>query len=324
MPAKAHVPPRALHGRCFTAAQAAVLGVTPRQLAGPGYRRIMRGVWATRDFKLPDHPRDRLVEILGTLQDVAPQTVASHTTAAALLGLPLPGGLWRDPGLHLTRWDGRCAPRIEGVSGHRARVAPEDRRILAGVRLTAPVLSALQVAEMTNAAGQPLISHTALVALLDGMVREHKVGLHRGMVPTCSLAQVHTDLQRFAHTDGIRRVRAALDHVQVGADSALETYARLALAAAGFTDFHHDVEIRVPGLRPVHPDLADERRRISIQIEGPHHDQSGQRIRDIERLRVTQAAGWIEIRVTAADLFVQPGQTEPRIVQLVREAIHTM
>ncbi|EME36284.1 hypothetical protein C884_00575 [Kocuria palustris PEL] len=80
--------------------------------------------------------------------------------------------------------------------------------------------------------------------------------------------------------------------------------------------------IRTPGHRPVYPDLADRLRRLSVQFHGAVHEDGRQRMRDVERLRATEAAGWTELRVvhTDLDLVDPPGPaSEPRILTLVRD-----
>lgn len=107
----------------------------------------------------------------------------------------------------------------------------------------------------------------------------------------------------------------------VGVDSPLETYTRLVLEDHRFTGWEADVEIRSPGGRRVHPDLADRRHRLAVQVDGAVHEDPRQRLRDVERQRAAEAAGWTELRVVHTDLDVvdptDPG-CEPRIVTLVR------
>lgn len=78
----------------------------------------------------------------------------------------------------------------------------------------------------------------------------------------------------------------------MGVDSPMETSLRLLLEDRGFTGWETDVEIRAAGHRPVQPDLADRHRRLALQFDGAVHEDGRQRMRDIERLRATEAAGW--------------------------------
>lgn len=74
--------------------------------------------------------------------------VASHQTAAALLGLDL----WdADLGsVHLTRLDGRSGRHQAGVVWHEPLIGPEDVVTVDGVPCTSPVRAALETASITG------------------------------------------------------------------------------------------------------------------------------------------------------------------------------
>ena len=108
-----------------------------------------------------------------------------------------------------------------------------------------------------------------------------------------------------------------------GVDSEPETRLGLMLEDHGYGGFRPDLELRGPDGYPVLPDLADPVLRISIQHDGTHHDQQGQRERDVRRQRATAQNGWTEIRLTARDLVEQEllaGRGVPRAVALVARA----
>lgn len=322
MPARAHRPPKELARRCFTREEATAAGVTSGQLFGPGYRSVMKGVWAPIDHEPPHGTEARLHDLLRALQVVLPNTAVSHLTSAQLFGMRLPRNLRAASPVHLTRWEPGRAPRMTGVCGHAALIPPADRWLWEGLRLVGPVRTIVDLAGMSvgRAAASPLMSDDGLVALLDGVINEHVTGIRAGSQALRSLTEVEQDLDRMVGRRGVARVRDSLERARVGVDSALETHARLALERHGLTGFMTDRQIHVPGLGSAYPDLADETWQISIQVDGPHHDGPGQRTRDINRLRITERAGWIEIRVTEADIFVRHPDQEPRIVALVRAA----
>ena len=60
---------------------------------------------------------------------------------------------------------------------------------------------------------------------------------------------------------------------------------------------------------------------VWVLVDGAVHEDPRQRLRDVERQRAAEAAGWTELRVVHTDLDVvdptDPG-CEPRIVTLVR------
>lgn len=322
MPTPQHVPPIELRDRCFSVRDAAHAGLSPGQLLGPGYESVMTGVWRSVHHPVPQDTVARLRDVLPPLLSSLRTTAASHLTSALLLGLRLPGWLRTGTPLHLTRWTVGRAPRLTGVAGHVAQLDPQDRGSSGDVMVVGPTRTVVDLAGMLDPRTRAnLITDDALIALLDGLINFHHTGIHAGKPPLRSLAEVQTDLNRMGRRRGVARVRRNLSRCAVGSDSALETHARLALEQAGLTGFVTDREIRVPGMGSAYPDLAHELWKIAIQVEGPHHDQLGQRTRDIKRQRITEAADWIEIRITAADLVPSYPGAEPRIAGLVRAAM---
>ncbi|WP_156125557.1 hypothetical protein [Kocuria sp. ZOR0020] len=322
MPTPQHVPPPELRDRCFSLRDATRTGLTGHQLFGPGYESVMTGVWRSVHHSVHQDPVARLLDVLPPLLSSLPTTAANHLTSALLLGLRLPGWLRKSTPIHLTRWVAGRAPRFAGVTGHVAQLDPQDRWSSGDVRVVGPPRTVVDLAGMKDPhSGTNLITDDALVAVLDGLISFHQTGIHAGKPPPRALAEVEADLVRMGRRRGVARVRRNLSRCAAGVDSALETHARLALEHAGLAGFVTDREIRVPGMGSANPGLAHEQWKIAIQVEGPHHDQQGQRTRDIKRQRITEAAGWIEIRVTAADLVPPYPGGEPRIVNLVREAM---
>lgn len=326
MPTPRHVPPQSLRSRWFTTEEAAAAGVHRKQLSGQYYVSVLPHLWVTRethDAGTMTDTVDGLRRNLPTLRRLYPAAVGSHLTAAITLELRLPTRVTAMAGLHLTVAPGTPAPRGCDVVGHRAALDDTDTWGNARLRVTSPARTIVDLAAMKTPRGNFLVTDDELVAVIDGVINEHATGYHKGKPPLRSRARLAQDLTRLTGLRGTARVRKALARAVVGVDSALETQARLVLAAHGLTGWVTDVELSTPGHRIVWPDLADPNRRIALQIEGAHHDQRGQRVRDIERQRATEAAGWIEIRIVAADLVVgpyDPPGSVPRLIRLVREA----
>lgn len=251
----------ALLNRWFTTTQATHHGVTSRQLWSANYRAVMPGVWEVRSHagSLPGTgTRDGLMARLPTVMSVRPDAVASHVTAAILLGFRLPFRPREDQIIHLSVSSSANPLRVRGIAGHLFRAGPGEVWTGGGVSVTSPERTLVDLAAMKTARRRNVFTDDELVAVVDGIINEHQTGFHKG-----TLAQRSK------------------------------------------------------------PALADPVHRISLQIEGAHHDQRGQRVRDIERRRATEAADWIEIRVVAADLVTgsnDPPGAPPRLVRLVREA----
>lgn len=318
MPRPHHCPPACLQGRVFTTAEGEAAGVSKRQLSGQEYCSWGKGLWSCVESRPDPRSRFGLLRIIPVLQQEG--WAASHTTAAILLGFRLPGRLEHAGGIHLSSSTG-SRPRGRGVVGHRGQFRAEDLCSEGPVRLTSPARTLLDLTASTDGRGRHLLTHRQLVAVVDGVICEHRTGISRGAPALRSLSDLSADLERFERHRGIRRVREALRHSLVGVDSPLETYARLVLEEHRMTGWDADVEIRAPGGRRVNPDLADRRHRMAVQVDGAVHEDPRQRLRDVERQRATEAAGWTELRVVHTDLdVVDPTDPtcEPRIVTLVR------
>lgn len=217
--------------------------------------------------------------------------VASHTTAATLHRLPAPRAARAvRPAAHdvgdrkSSPW--RCGRRSSGTPG------PADLRHVGAVRSTGPGRTLLDPASMLGAQGLPLITANQLIATVDGVINEHRTGIQADRPALRRLPELQEDLGRFLGRRGARRLRHAVERAAVGVDSPTETSLRLLLEDHGFTGWETDVEIRAAGHRPVQPDLADRYRRLALQFDGAVHEDGRQRMRDIERLRATEAAGW--------------------------------
>lgn len=258
------------------------------------------------------------------MQSVQPRMLASHLSAARLYDMRLPRRVLQPPSIHLTaNGGGGHAPGAASVIGHRGPVAGADIWRRDGIPLTSPARTLLDLSSWNADARRPMLTGDELVAVIDGVIVEHLTGMHSGVEPLRRKPELVTDIEAFAGRRGARRLRQALERSMPGVDSPLETETRLVLERHALRGWRTDVELAPPGYRRVWPDLADPVHRLSLQCDGAVHDDERQRIRDIERQRATEAAGWTEIRVLARDLRVSPWDppgTEPMAVRMVRAA----
>lgn len=194
--------------------------------------------------------------------------------------------------------------------------------VTAGVlRITGPARTLLDLAAMQGRTGHGLLTDEQLIAVVDGVICEHRTGTHAGRAALRRRTDLEVDLERFAGRRGAARLRRAVEASAPGVDSPMETRARLTLEAHGLAGWETDLELSPPGHRRVRPDLADRRHCLSLQFDGVVHQDRRQRLRDVERQRAMHAAGWTEIRVVHTDLVLSRGAApgaEPRIVSLVR------
>lgn len=302
----------------FTTAEAAAEGVGRHLLSGRCYRSWGVGLWCCTE-SAPDPPvPDGLHGILPALQGM--DRMASHVSAGVLLGLRLPGQLGSTGRIHLTSRSANI-PRSRAVVGHRAVLDRRDVWRVGALRVTSPARTLLDLAAMQGRTGHGLLTDEQLIAVVDGVISEHRTGLHAGRPALRRKAELEVDLGRFRGRRGAGRLRHALEASVPGVDSPMETYARIVLEGHGLMGWETDVELRAPGHCALWPDLADRRHRLVLQFDGVVHEDRRQRLRDVERQRATQAAGWTEIRVVHTDLDLghrADTGAEPRIVSLVR------
>lgn len=312
-----HRTPEPLRARVFSRAEAFDKGLTSNQLRATNYDRVSRGIWQAPGADSSDgDARAQLLRLLPAMGDELPDHALSHQSAALLWGMRLPPRLQLPGPVHVTRMG--KGPRVKrpGFMGHRATNSLMIRRHSSGLAVTGPTRT------LTDIAG--LLSEIELICVVDGVICTHLTGVNRDRPAQRSIEDLHRDLDLLRGTRGVAKVRRALERARVGSDSAPETRLRLELEDAGARSFQTDLEIRGADGFPVNPDLGDPRARVSVQYEGQHHDERGQRGRDIRRLRATEEAGWTEVRIFGADLDVQVsrrGRRISRAVALVLEAL---
>ncbi|MEH0109404.1 hypothetical protein V6N00_06745 [Tersicoccus sp. MR15.9] len=273
--------------------EALVLGVTASRLQDPG---LASGITGAR--LAPELTMCALHRALAATAAM-PGSVISHATAAIVWDLPLPRRLQERDAVHVTHaavMTRTTAARRRGVVGHLAALPATDVTERHGVRVTTPARVFLDLAGC--------LTPDELTALGDAMVCWHPDP--RGFEPAeplVRLAVLQRRVDEVRHVRGIRTARAALDLVRVGADSEPETRLRLMLVRAGLPEPELNMWIHVGGRRQVvEPDLGYRQQRISVQYDGIHHGNPRQHALDIERADLTAAAGWLEVRVAAADL----------------------
>lgn len=289
--------------RPFCGATAVRAGlVTPNQLRGPRFRRLVRGVHVRAEV-----PVTYLLRC---------EAAALAVGALAVTGAPVPGGGsvalagWAAAEVH----DARCAPKdvpVEivapggsrrirgGVLVHRGLLAPDE--LVPGVRIPVPEGRRPRfVPGRTVTATTPLrtafdlarrVPRVEAVIALDALAR---VG---GFTPTSVL-----DLAgRRPGARGIRRLPGLVALSDPLAGSPMETRVRLAL---------HDGGLPPPVLQhPVGPyriDLSYPHVRLGIEYDGEHHRDPAQARKDLERQQYLSRAGWTILRPSAVDVLLYP------------------
>lgn len=289
--------PASLLATPFTVAQARDAGVHPQALRS---RRLQRPYFAVRSRGLDLARLDQRCRAYAARMHHG--AAFSHSTAAALWGMPLPRHL-EDSVLHVTVPVGRRAVGGAGVVGHQQRLAEDEVSEVDGLRVVTPAAAWAQLAE--------LVSEPDLVAAGDFLL----TGLPLAdLLPLATLDELAAASAVRVGGPGARKRGPALGEVRAGSFSRPESLARILLTRAGIPE---------PVLNsPVHdargtfvamPDLQWPEWRVALEYEGDHHREREAYRRDIARLERLVDAGWVVIRVSAAELFGDPRLVVTRV-----------
>lgn len=244
-----------------------------------------------------DHPLD---EVLDRCVAYAPRLRGSqffsHTTAAALWDLPLPGYALRD--LHVAADRPAREPRSVGVIGHRLRMDGADLALRHGL----PVPSAAE----TWAQLGGMVPLDALVAAVDAVLTRRDADRE----------DLRAALERLRRR-GAADLETALDLARAGAESPRETEVRLLLHRAGLPEPELNENLHVDGQFVARLDLAYRAYRVAVEYDGRQHAALDQFRRDADRWRAIAGAGWLLVRVLDHHLRVP----ERDVVGPVRAAL---
>ena len=276
--------PKDLLSRPFTRAEAAALGVSDRVLAGQRFRHPHRGIY------VPSHLQDTVLLRATAASLALPRAAAfSHTTAAELRRLPVP----ESSALHACVPVGEVVPDIAGVIGHEG-LLEEHVTLLGALRVVTGCRTFLDLA--------PELGLTDLVILGDAVARrEGKDAL---------LAVVREGHRR----RGVVGARRALEMVEEGVDSPMETRVRLLIVFGGLPCPRVNRDVVVDGQRLARPDLSYPQFKIAIEYDGETHRLDKKQWRDdIFRKEGLEDFGWRCMVLTADDVFVRARLTEHRV-----------
>ncbi len=280
--------PPDFRGRAFLRTDAAAAGLGKQRLNGPDLQAPFRGV-RTHDVDLTE-----LRALCGAYAVRMPaQHAFSHTTAALLLGMPLPPPQATATELHVTAPPGQAAPRMRGVIGHHADTS-RAVTVSGGAATTPrlPVLPPLTVwCQLAT-----LLELPALVACADYLLG--------GRRPRATPELLLETVAGWAPRRGSRVLREAALQARVGVDSPKETELRLLLRGCGLPEplvnrRYYDANSFYLGKA----DLSWPELWIVLEYEGDQHRSNRAIFRqDLARRERFESAGWSVIRVTDDDL----------------------
>ena len=294
MSPKTPLPP-ALRRTPFRVRRALHMGVPRGRLDARDLRRPFHGIRCATQPRTPDELARALAPRLRGDQ------VFSHTTAAMLLGVPLPRRLERDPRLHVTTIGTDQALRVRGSIGHRARAGSVRVVHSRGVPLTHPADTFTALASS--------LSLDELVVAGDALV---------GWLGWVTLPELVAAMRRRRGCRGVVKLRAAIAEIRTGSRSPGETRTRLVLTRAGLPQpaLNHDVV--VDGRWVACVDLAYPDARVAIEYESDLHRSDPATFRkDLTRGELLKDGDWWLVRATADDV----GPAVNRFVARIRRLL---
>jgi hypothetical protein len=282
MTARQPLPPE-IATRPFRSAQAREFGVSQSRLRASDLYAGVRGTrWAVQN---PDFE-----ERCSLWAQRLPSAIFSHTTAALLLGIPLPMTWAKDPRIQVSVPAPRRAPHAANLIGHAPTLMDEDWMTLpSGLRLTRPHRTWLDLAQYLS------LGH--LVAAGDAVINRS--------APLASVADLHAALRSRKSRRGVRRLREALELLSDAAESPQESRLRVILHTAemGELRINHELSDRF-GEFVARTDIEIVNSGVVVEYMGDYHRTTPEQWRaDMSRRsRIEAATGKRVLEVNADDL----------------------
>lgn len=260
-------------GEVILGGEAVAAGQVTRHELRRWYTNLFRGVYVRKDCDVS--LRDRAI---GAWLVTRRRGVVAGVAASALHGAP-----WVDPTVPIELVGAKCAPQ-DGLICRTERVADDEVTRIAGLPVTTRVRTAFDL-------GRHLDRPDAL-ARLDALMWNQ----------TFSTDAVLQLTARYPRARNTRQLRELLPLVDGGAESPRESRTRLCLHDYGFPLPETQIPVLV-GSRPVaFLDMGWRDYMVAVEYDGDHHRKNrNQYVKDIARLRMLEAMGWIVIRVIAED-----------------------
>ncbi|QYJ05020.1 type IV toxin-antitoxin system AbiEi family antitoxin domain-containing protein [Nocardioides panacisoli] len=257
-----------------------------RLVAEGDLRRTCRGVYLTAD--LPDDLDSRAASLARV---VAEHHVVVDRTAAWLhgTGAHAYAELWRTPPVETCALRGHQPTRLTAARGRTRDLAPRDVMVLAGLRVTTPLRTALDC-------GCHLKRREAM-AVLNSLARTH--GLTR--------ADLRAELPRFRRRRGVVQLRELIQYLCPAVESDRESWVLLAIRDAGLPEPEPQFWIHRDGVPTYRLDFAYPHLRVCVEYDGAEaHDRSPrQRERDERRRQWLREHHWTVIVVREGDFTAE-------------------
>jgi hypothetical protein len=283
--------PDCLRDRPFTAAQAALVGVSRKNLRGRQWRHVLQGVWAHVD--LPDTRATRLAAVRLVLPA---GWFICGLTAAWIWGIDV-----QDRRSDLIWIGGRTGRRVRTRAGCLVReitVDDADLQVVDGVLMTTPLRTVFDCGRW--------------LSVVEGTVVADAIA-HERVITVAGLAayaKSHRALR------GIRTLDQVIDLMDPKSESPMETRVRVLIVRSGLPRPQCQIEIRdAAGNFVARADLGYETERVIVEYDGTFHWE--QRRADDRRRHAMRELGWTVIVVSREDYYETPDQ----LITTIRRAL---
>jgi hypothetical protein len=230
-----------------------------------------------------------------------PAAVFSHSTAALLMGAPLPLREELAPELHIAVPPPHRAPHARGIRGHRLSLVSGDIRECNGLRQTTPARTWCDLATQ--------LELLDLVAVGDFL-------LH-GLYPLATRDELAVMVARFKGRRGCALLAEALPLLDGRAESPPESHLRVILVRAGLppSRINHEI-VMTDGGTDVRTDLHYDAANVHVEYQGDYHRSRHQWRGDMTRRTRLEARGGHVLEINADDLR-DPGELVDRVRMLL-------
>lgn len=282
-------PQRADAATVILASDAAQHGITRANLRSTRFRPLFHGIHLAASEEDDTWNRAHAVVTLA-----GPGAVASFHTAARLWGAAVPN----DPTIHVTVPHADQRRCLDGATFHVCG-ALEWGYDVRGVLVTSPAQTFIDLARKL-----PLV---ALVVVGDALVN------HGHITPE--------DLRRACARSSLKgavQARRAARYVRRGAESPMETRARMLVVLAGLPEPRTQIEI-LDGWRVIYRlDLGYAEALVAVEYDGEHHRDPDQAAADTRRREYLESIGWIIVVLRSEDIYRHPDTALEQIVAAMR------
>jgi hypothetical protein len=245
-------------------------------------RRVVRGAYAPVQWPDDAEHRSKIVALV-----VSRHHVVADRTAAWIHGIDTLTYAEHDvpPPIDVCARRGHQPTERDGVAGRSRDLSARDVMTLGGLQVTTPLRTALDLG--------CLLRRREAKAALDAFCRQHGI----------NSTDLASEVKRFKGRRGVRQLRELIALVDPAAESARESWTKLAIQDAGLPQPESQVWIEVNGVSTYRLDLAYRHRRVAIEYDGfDHHRRTRAQIEhDRERRRWLRDHGWIVIVVKVGD-----------------------